>query len=54
MLKPDDYYEHSRDGLAMVGRRRRKRIRLGDPITVEIAAVDVAKRQVDLIHVVDD
>ncbi|HUP25926.1 MAG TPA: VacB/RNase II family 3'-5' exoribonuclease [Thermoanaerobaculia bacterium] len=44
----DDFYEHDPDNLELVGRRRGRRLRLGDSIRVRVAAVDIARRRVDL------
>lgn len=44
----NDFWELSDSGGALIGKRTRKRLRIGDPVTVRIAAVDVARRKLDL------
>ncbi|HET6573339.1 MAG TPA: ribonuclease R [Fimbriiglobus sp.] len=43
----DDYYEFDDEHLALFGRRRKKRYRLGDRVRVEVARVDVQRRMLD-------
>ncbi|MEW6662601.1 MAG: ribonuclease R [Bacillota bacterium] len=43
----DDYYQYHEKQLAMSGRHTGKTYRLGTPVTVQVARVDVDKRQVD-------
>lgn len=44
----DDYYDYDPSTHALVGRRAGNVLRLGDPIVVEIARVDVDRRELDL------
>ena len=43
----DDYYIYDESSHSLFGSRSRKRYRLGDPVRVEVARVDVARRQLD-------
>ena len=45
----DDYYEYRAETYSLVGEHFRKTYRVGDAVTVQIAHVDVAKRQIDLL-----
>ncbi|OGL62325.1 MAG: ribonuclease R [Candidatus Tectomicrobia bacterium RIFCSPLOWO2_12_FULL_69_37] len=45
----DDYYAFLPDEHAVLGRRTGKRFRLGDPVTVRVEGVDLARRQVSLL-----
>ena len=47
-LDPADYFDYDRSALSLVGRRSGKRFRLGDAICVEVARVDVDRRELDL------
>lgn len=44
----DDYYEFQEEQHRLIGRRRRRQIRLGDPVRVRVARVDREERRVDL------
>jgi len=44
----DDYYSLRENEHALVGRRRKRCFRLGDPVTVRVARVDRDAREVDL------
>jgi ribonuclease R len=44
----DDYYLHDEKNYALMGRRTRKRYRLGDKILVQVVRVDIEDREVDL------
>jgi ribonuclease R len=44
----DDYYERDATGLRLVGRRTRRTLRLGDPLRVRVAEVDVFHRRIGL------
>ena len=44
----DDYYRYAPEGLALIGERTGRRIRLGDAMRVRILAANPAVRQVDL------
>jgi ribonuclease R len=43
----DDYYVHDEARHALIGRRKRKVFRLGDPVRVMVDRVDLVRRQVD-------
>ncbi len=43
----DDYYVHDEARHALIGRRKRKVFRLGDPVRVVVERVDLVRRQVD-------
>ena len=43
----DDYYVYDESAYSLFGSRSRKRYRLGDRVRVEVARVDVARRQLD-------
>jgi len=45
----DDFYEHDERARLLRGRRHRKTIRIGDPVTVRVAGVSIERRQVDLV-----
>jgi ribonuclease R len=47
-LRPRDRYLVADDGLALVGRRSRRRFRLGDALRVRVVSADIATRGVDL------
>jgi ribonuclease R len=47
-LDTKEYFDHDRSEMSLIGRRRGKRYRLGDKITVEVARVDVDRRELDL------
>lgn len=42
----DDYYIHLPDEHSVLGERTGRRLRLGDPVTVRVAASDLARREV--------
>jgi ribonuclease R len=44
----DDIYDYDRAGHCLVGRRSGSTIRLGDPVKVAVARVDVDRRELDL------
>lgn len=43
----DDYYSYDPDTLSAVGRRTHRRINLGDPARIRVAAANLEKRQLD-------
>jgi ribonuclease R len=45
----DDFYEHDEDAHCLRGRRTRRRFRLGDPVTVRVAGVNIERRQIDFV-----
>ena len=44
----DDYYEFDDKNYCLIGRRQKKRYRLGDHVTVQIARADLVKKQLDM------
>jgi ribonuclease R len=44
---PDDYYYFEEDSHSLIGKRTKKRYRLGDPVRVEVVHVDVSRRMLD-------
>lgn len=49
----DDFYVHDEARHALVGRRKRRVFRLGDPVRVTVDRVDLIRRQVDFRLAVD-
>lgn len=47
----DDYYHYDQKGYALIGERTRRRYRLGDEITVQVARVSAEDRQIDFVLV---
>lgn len=47
----DDYYEYNEKEKAIMGKRSRKKYRLGDPVRVKVKAADALKRQIDFLMV---
>ncbi len=45
----DDYYDFDEKNYRLVGRRRHHTYQLGDAITIQVAAANIEKRQIDLI-----
>jgi ribonuclease R len=50
----DDYYQYDEKQYALIGKRRRKMFRLGDPVFVKVSRVDLETRQIDFILVNND
>jgi ribonuclease R len=44
----DDHYRYDPEGLALVGQRSKRRIRIGDELEVTIVAANPAARQIDM------
>ena len=44
----DDYYQYDEASHSLIGRRTRRRYRLGDRVKVNVVRVDVQRRQMDL------
>jgi ribonuclease R len=42
----DDWYKHLPEEHALLGERTGRRLRLGDPVTIRVVAVDLARREV--------
>jgi ribonuclease R len=49
----DDYYQFIEEQYALVGERTRRRFRLGDPVKVRVARVDVEERKIDFVLIED-
>ncbi len=47
----DDYYYLDEDNYQVIGRRYRKQYKLGDIITIKVARIDLAKKQIDFEYV---
>lgn len=47
----DDYYEYNEKEKAVMGKRSKKKYRLGDPVRVKVKAADPLKRQIDFLMV---
>ena len=47
----DDYYVHDEKRYALIGRHTKKRYRLGDRVTIQVARVDPEERQIDFVLV---
>ncbi|MBE7415823.1 MAG: ribonuclease R [Deltaproteobacteria bacterium] len=45
----DDYYIHDEKRHALVGERTKRAFRLGDEVTVKVAAVDLERRRIELV-----
>ncbi|KGN99524.1 ribonuclease R [Porphyromonas macacae] len=43
----DDYYEYDEKGYCLIGRRTRRKYRLGDAITVRVAQANLERKQLD-------
>lgn len=43
----DDYYVYDEKNYALIGRRTKKRYRLGDEVTVQVVRVDIEDREID-------
>jgi ribonuclease R len=50
----DDYYLFAEEQYALIGERNRRRFRIGDRVTVRVAAVDTVQRRIDFQLVDDD
>ena len=50
----DDYYEFDEKNYCLIGKRRRKIYRLGDPIKIKIARTNIEKKIVDFALVKED
>ena len=49
----DDYYVYDEKNYALIGRRTKKRYRLGDKVNVQVVRVDIEDRQIDF-RIVDN
>lgn len=43
----DDYYEFDEKNYCLIGRRKKQRYRLGDPITIKVVRANLEKKQLD-------
>ena len=43
----DDYYEFDEKNYCIIGRRKKRQYRLGDPITIKVAQANLARKQLD-------
>lgn len=43
----DDYYEFDEKSYCLIGRRRKKQYRLGDPITIKVVQANLERKQLD-------
>lgn len=50
----DDFYEFDQRSFTLTGVRKGKKIKLGDPVRVQVAAANVESRKIDLAFVRDD
>jgi ribonuclease R len=50
----DDYYQYDEKQYALIGKRKKKMYRLGDPVVVKVSRVDPETRQIDFLLVDDD
>lgn len=47
----DDYYEFDEKNYCLIGRRKKKQYRLGDPITIKVAQANLERKQLDFMLV---
>lgn len=45
----DDYYEYDEATYSLIGKRRKKRLQIGQHVTVKINSVDMQRRTIDLV-----
>jgi len=45
----DDYYEYDQKNYTLIGRRKGRRLRLGDPVSVKVLSVDPERREIDFV-----
>jgi len=50
----DDYYEFDQKNYTMIGRRKGRRLRLGDQIRVKVLSVDSDRREIDFVFAEDE
>jgi len=43
----DDYYEYDEKNYCLIGRRRKRRYRLGDPLTIRVVQANLERKQLD-------
>ena len=47
ILLDDDYYEFDEKNYCLLGRRKKRQYRLGDPITIKVAQANLERKQLD-------
>ena len=47
----DDYYEFDEKNYCLIGRRKKRQYRLGDPITIKVAQANLERKQLDFAMV---
>lgn len=47
----DDYYEFDEKNYCIIGRRKKRRYRLGDPVTIKVAQANLERKQLDFLLV---
>jgi ribonuclease R len=45
----DDYYVYDEKNFALIGKRTRKRYRLGDKVDIKVVRVDPEEREIDFV-----
>ena len=45
----DDFYDMDEETYSLIGRRKKRRFRLGDPVTVKIANANLERKQLDFM-----
>src|SRR5262249_35179238 len=50
---PDDWWDINPQGGYMIGQRTRRRVGIGNPVSVQIAAVDLAARELELVFIAE-
>jgi len=45
----DDYYEYDETTYSLVGKRRKKRLQIGQRVKVKVNSVDMQRRTIDLV-----
>ena len=43
----DDYYDFDEKNYCLLGRRKKRQYRLGDPITIKVAQANLERKQLD-------
>jgi len=47
----DDFYEFDDKNYCLIGRRKKRQYRLGDPITIKVAQANLERKQLDFAMV---
>ncbi len=45
----DDYYEFDEDFMRLIGRRKKKQYRMGDPVKIKVSSVNILEGQIDFV-----